>query len=117
MKKKRSPAELISGLRGSKALECSPVAYVVDLLESYFQGNCTAQELCAEYNFATKRAQFVFSHMFKQDIEDNRRVFRKEFLFADGLTEILLLTDEPLDASALDEALRECIEAYLRGLD
>ena len=88
-KKKISPAELISRLKSSKTLECSPVAYVVDLLDAYFQGKLTAEKLCAEHHFETKRAQFVFFHMSERDIEDNKRVFKKEFAFADSLTSIL----------------------------
>ncbi|MBE5782264.1 MAG: hypothetical protein E7329_02990 [Clostridiales bacterium] len=111
--KKLSSAELITRLRSSKTLECSPIAYVVDLLDAYFQGKFTAQKLCAEYHFETKKAQFVFFHMSKRDIEDNKRVFKKEFTFGDGLTAVLEQQVDSLDAPAFDKALRECVEAYL----
>ena len=114
--KKLSPAELIIMLRSSKSLECSPIAYVVDLLDAYFQGQFTAQKLCAEYHFETKKAQFVFFHMSKRDIEDNKRVFKNEFAFGDSLTSVLETQADSLDAPAFDKALRECLEAYLASL-
>lgn len=114
--KKLSPAELIIMLRSSKSLECSPIAYVVDLLDAYFQGQFTAQKLCAEYHFETKKAQFVFFHMSKRDIEDDKRVFKNEFAFGDSLTSVLETQADSLDAPAFDKALRECLEAYLASL-
>lgn len=114
--KKLSPAELITMLRSSKALEYSLVAYVVDLLDSYVQGKITAQELCEQYSLETRKAQFMFSHMSGRDIEDNKRVFKKEFTFGNSLTSVLGTQADSLDAPAFDKALRECMEAYLASL-
>ena len=112
-RKEQSLDKMLNELRVSEPLMCSPVAYVVDLLDAYFQGKLTAQKLCEEYHFETKKAQFVFSHMPGRDIADNKRVFKKEFAFADSLTAILVQQADSLDAPAFDKALRECMEAYL----
>ena len=104
--------QLIGKLKGSYELECSPVAYTVVLVEKAFNGEMDRRSFSAQYSKETGEAQFFFSYMPKEHIEENKRLFGKEFTFGDHLTylaqRVSSLTEEEFQAE-----LCKCVEDYL----
>ena len=104
--------QLMERLKASYELECSPVAYVVALIEQYLSGEIGKQQYDSQYKEQTLSAQFFFRYMPKEHIQENLRLFAKEFAFGDALNEV------GQNASKLSEddfraALIRCVEDYL----
>ena len=113
-RKKRinSSAELLDKLRSNKNFQYSPVFYLADLLEDYFEARLTKDELEAAYRRETLRAQFVYSKMPASEIRNNKHIFREEFAFADALTAVITSAGATKE-SDFYQALRGCVENYL----
>ena len=98
----------------SHAMMNSPVNFIPALLTSYASGEMTLPELAARFRRTNRDAQFYFSHMPKEDIEMNKKLFRKEFELADNLMDILL--ERPIsqdDKESIDSRIAECLTRYL----
>ena len=98
----------------SHAMMNSPVNFICVLLTSYASGEITLPELAARFRRTNRDAQFYFSHMPKEDIEMNKKLFRKEFVLADNLMDILL--DRPIgrdDKESIDSRIAESLTQYL----
>ncbi len=98
----------------SHAMMNSPVNFVPALLKSYASGEITLRELAVRFHRTNRETQFYFSHMPEEDIEMNRKLFRKEFELADNLYDILL--DRPIgrdDKESIDSRIAESLTRYL----
>ena len=106
--------KLIAKLNQSEELACSPVAFVLPLVKDAMLGKIDKRTFRTEYKQQTKEAQFVFFHMPKAQIEENRSCFAQEFLFADALTTVMKATYYADMAEAdLKVEVRKCVEDYL----
>lgn len=105
-------AGLLSQLRNNRTFQCSPVAYLTELLEDYLNGSMDAGELCRKYAAEIRKAQFLFSHMPPSEIKNNKRIFQKEFHFADGLTAIIR-EEDPSEDVRFRNAILACLSGYL----
>lgn len=109
-KEKQRFLDLLFRVKNTKTFSCSNVAYAADLLETYCREQITYQELRVRYDRETIEAQYIFSHMSEQDIQNSQRVFAKEFAFADALSRIFDNLDE---AEEMQKAVCQCMEDYL----
>ena len=99
----------------SRALACSMVSYIPELLTKYARGEIDRKGLLAEYARQTQKSYFYFSHMPKQEIEENRRLFAREFAFANRLSDLLMAQLSAPD-DVFDEKLENCLKDYLAGV-
>ena len=113
-KKMADKSEKNSGLeqlKKSEKMQSSPVAYVVDLLDSILNDKITKQEFAKEMKEKTKEAQFFFFHMPEAHIKENQKVFSKEFILADEVYRVSK-TARQADISDVKKGLEDSIEKY-----
>ena len=103
---------LVENVQQSYSFSNSPVNYIADLLKQYFEGNITRSALTSRYKMQTVDAQLYFRYMPDDMRKENQRIFRKEFLFADSISKILL--KPPASDDALSEQLQQCLNEYLQ---
>lgn len=77
--------EQFKKLKSSKNLTLSPVSYVIDILNDYFDKKISDSDFSQRMIRETKEAQFIFSQMPPSEIHSNKVLFEKEFKFADEI--------------------------------
>ena len=77
--------EQFEKLKSSKNLTLSPVSYIIDILNDYFDKKISDSDFSKRMIRETKEAQFVFSQMPPSEISSNKILFEKEFKFADEI--------------------------------
>ena len=107
--------ELAENIGRSETMKNSMVAFIPGLLADYARGGLTKVRLFTDFARQNREAQFYFSHMPKEMIRDNQRIFGREFVFADRLRDLLEKYAGAEDA-AFDSLLEKCMEDYLRSL-
>ena len=90
----------------------SPVSYISDLLKQYINGDISRSTLASQYKSQTVDAQLYFRHMSESMRKDNQRIFKKEFIFADSISKLLLKSQVSEDT--LLERLQQYLEDYLK---
>ena len=101
----------VEKLQQSYSFSNSPVSYISDLLKQYINGDISRSILVSQYKSQTVDAQLYFRHMSEAMRKDNQRIFKKEFLFADSVSKLLLKSQVSEDT--LLERLQQCLEDYL----
>ena len=96
-------------LKQSRNLELSPVAYVVDILNDYFNKKISDAEFAQKMLSETKRAQFIFAKMNSEQIHINKELFKEEFSFAD---KIGALASKRVEGDALRIGINNSIYDY-----
>jgi hypothetical protein len=107
--------KLVGKIGESYTLKMSMVDFIPGLLMQYARGELTKSKLFTEYMRQTKDRRFYFMHMPKTEIRESQKLFSKEFVFADLLTEAIEQYSR-LDDEAFNGALAKCMEDYLRAL-
>lgn len=101
---------LLKKAQQSHSLSNSPVHYIPDLLMQFFEGKITRSVLASQYKMLTVDAQLYFRHMPEDMRKENQRIFKKEFVFADKISKLLLKSQ--ISDDALMEQLQQCLEEY-----
>ncbi len=108
--------QLTEKLAESSSLQCSMVSFIPSLLQKYAQGELTRSELSAEFMKQTRIQQFYFMHMPKNEIQNNQRLFHREFILADQLGDILE-NQFAVDQNQFHSSLEQCVAEYLRSVE
>ena len=103
---------LLEKVQQSYSFSNRPVNYIPNLLKQYIEGKITRPKLASQYKMQTVDAQFYFRHMPEDMRKENQQIFKKEFLFADRISKLLLKSQ--INDDALIEQLQQCIEEYLQ---
>ena len=100
-------------MKSSKKLKNSPVSYLIPLLSSFYNDELDNKKLFDEITKQTRDAQFYFFHMPKKDIEDNQKLFLKEFTFANTVYKAIDL-NKTNSVASLKESLKNIISDYTK---
>ena len=103
---------LLEKVQQSYSFSNSPVNYIPDLLKQYLEGNISRAKLASQYKIQTVDAQLYFRHMPKDMRKENQQIFKKEFLFADTISKLLLKSQ--ISDEVLIGQLQKCLEEYLQ---
>lgn len=93
----------------SENVNLSPVAYMVSILDEYFNKEITDDTFIQKLLSETKHAQFLFSRMPVAEIRSNQQLFKKEFEFADKICQLAL---EEKQGDELRIAVNDLIRNY-----
>ena len=107
--------EILNQVQASEAYQCSPVSFGADLLGMFIRGEIAQNALRNAYKTQTLNAQFYFRHMPKEHILENQRIFKREFDFADELSNILI-KNPPVPDDVLKKTLLEAMEKYVESV-
>ena len=109
--------QAVANLKTSEYLVNSPVAYMIELLEQYANHEFSPTQLASTFKKQTLEAQFYFSHMPSELIDENRRLFKLEFEFADKLYHAIMAAgtlDEASSVQVLTDTITEYNVAYAK---
>ena len=94
----------------SKSFECSPVAFILNMLKKFFDGTIDEETFKQEFYIYEKNAKINLFLMSKADLETYKKVFRNEFIFADKSHAAMF--DDNLSGQELKDKLKEFVRQY-----
>ena len=103
--------EAMKKLKTSKYLANSPVSYMLPLLENYLVNSQDENEFYSTFVKETQRAQFIFTHFPQKEIENNRKMFMKELVFAENIYQAVVKNKNTGNMKA---AIQQNITDYLQ---
>lgn len=104
--------EEVNNLKQNKYMKNSLVAFIPEVLENYFNGNVSKNELADTFTLNMNKTKFYLSQMPEQLLKENQQAFKNEFAFADKINKILKTNE---DERQLYKKLSESIKEYLNS--
>lgn len=100
--------KLLESLKNSK-LSFSPVAYIIGILDDYFNKKISNSQFSERMINETKFAQYAFSKMSSSEIQAGKKLFEKEFKLADEIGKLALAKT---DDDSLKVSISKLVQNY-----
>lgn len=105
--------DFLTKLLASKKLECSPVAFMTELLRGFFAGEIDEETFEKLFIDKACQAKVYLVYMGKEVILENQIVFRHEFRLADEINHLIIREDdERLSGEEFKAKIKKFIIAY-----
>ncbi|MBR1805324.1 MAG: hypothetical protein IJ774_02930 [Selenomonadaceae bacterium] len=102
--------DFMTKLLESRKFECSPVAFLPEMLRKFFAGEMDETNFKKIFEDKSTQAKVYLVYMGKKNIEANQIVFRHEFRLADEVNAAIYRDN--LSGTEFKDRLKEVIIAY-----
>ncbi len=107
-------SESLRRLDRSEALGGSIVSFLPGLIADYLSGGIPREAYCERFLHEMGRQKLYFVQFPQELIEENQRVFKREFAFADTMDR-LVRTGAGKNDEDFRQAVIDCVQTYLRS--
>ena len=108
--------DFMTKLLESKKLECSPVAFLIELLRQFFAGEINQDDFEKIFIDRSTQAKMYLVYMGKEIILENQKVFRNEFRLADEINHLIIREeDKRLHGEEFKAKIKKFIISYNKG--